>query len=302
MPIQYVFVDSVQRATPYGNNYTIDLTSDIKNVKQVDLVSASVPNVLFNITSGINCITCDGVPYSIPIGGYNAVQLAGAITCATPHKCDYVPLPYQGIFVFSNLNSSFTMTLNTPELQQRLGFSTKTVTSVSPVGTLLSEYYASCAGVAWSDQTVDLTTAQYAFLDIDEFRNNSLVDAKVRGSTTGNYGGDTIARTFAPIAMDVPPASIKTFKETSDYGYSVEFPGTPIPKISRLTVRWTDSQGKLIPFNGLERNSFLLRVHTVESPDDTSQGDGGDSKFYANRVLYAVIGVVLFMVFLLVSF
>ena len=277
--IQYVYVDSIHRDTQYGNAYSVTLKSDIKNIKQVDLVSASVPNVLFNITQGLNVLNCDGVDYSIPIGGYNAVQLAAAITTSIPHMCDYVPLSYQGIFVFSNLNSQFTLTFNTPEIQQRLGFSNSTVVSKN---TDMRQYYTGY--VVSSDVIIDLTTSQYALLDIDELRTDAFV-------------GSTVSRTFGPIPMDVVPASVKSFKENSDYKYSVYFK-SPVPKLSRLTVRWTDADGNMLLFNGLERNSFVLRMHTLDYPDEYEEPEilkGGTIP-----VMY-VLGIILVLVILLVS-
>lgn len=36
---------------------------------------------------------------------------------------------------------------------------------------------------------------------------------------------------------------------------------SPIPKISRLTVRWVDRNGTALNFQGFEHNAFTLRVH-----------------------------------------
>ena len=54
---------------------------------------------------------------------------------------------------------------------------------------------------------------------------------------------------------------IKRFKQMTDYHMKVDFP-SPIPQVDRLTVRWTDRNGQLISFNGLEDNSFALKIHT----------------------------------------
>lgn len=277
--IQYVYVDSINRNTPYGNSYSVNLKSDIKNITQVDLVSVNVPNVLYNITRGLNVLNCDGLDYSIPIGAYNAVQLAAAITTTIPHMCDYVPLTYQGMFVFSNLNSQFTLTFNTPEIQQRLGFSNTIITANN---TDLRPYYTGY--VVSSDVIIDLTTSQYALLDVDELRTDAFI-------------GSTVSRIFGPIPMDVVPSTVKSFKENSDYKYSVYFK-SPIPKLSRLTVRWTDSDGNMLLFNGLERNSFVLRIHTLDYPDEYEEPEilkGGSIP-----VMY-VLGIILVLVILLVS-
>ena len=69
-------------------------------------------------------------------------------------------------------------------------------------------------------------------------------------------------RSFGLIPMDVSSGIIKRFKKTSDFDFSIEYP-RPIEKLSRLTVRWVDKNGKVVNFNGLEDNSFLLRCYTL---------------------------------------
>jgi hypothetical protein len=98
------------------------------------------------------------------------------------------------------------------------------------------------------------------FLDIQEFRTTSVLDAKklVNGTTEGS----SIRSSFGMIPMDVPGGSIKNFKETSDYKQYVEY-DYPIVKLDRLTVRWVDKNGQLLNFNGFENNAFTLRFKCV---------------------------------------
>jgi hypothetical protein len=54
-----VFADSHNRDSalyPSGNSYVLHLTTPIKNIERVDLVSARVPvpNTLYNLTNGSN--------------------------------------------------------------------------------------------------------------------------------------------------------------------------------------------------------------------------------------------------------
>ena len=63
-----IFVSSHNRNTtlyPNGNSYTLFLNSTIKQVRKVELVNASVPNTLYNISNGSNIIS---------IGNVNAVN------------------------------------------------------------------------------------------------------------------------------------------------------------------------------------------------------------------------------------
>jgi hypothetical protein len=76
------------------------------------------------------------------------------------------------------------------------------------------------------------------------------------------YQSSTAATSFAMIHMDVPSGFVKTFKEKSDYTVSTLYP-TRVDKLSRLTIRWLDINGLPVVFNGLENNSFTLRIRSL---------------------------------------
>ena len=86
----------------------------------------------------------------------------------------------------------------------------------------------------------------------------------ITGRTTSyqTYQGSTAATSFAMIHMDVPSGYVKTFKEKSDYTISTIYP-TRVDKLSRLTIRWLDINGLPVAFNGLENNSFTLRIRSL---------------------------------------
>ena len=55
---------------PSGNSYTLYLSSPVKNIERIDLVSARVPNTIYNLTNGTGVL----VPYNSPnIFVYNPV-------------------------------------------------------------------------------------------------------------------------------------------------------------------------------------------------------------------------------------
>ena len=276
MTISYLFIDSNNRESPHSNSYTVYLTRDIRNVKQVDLIQASVPNVVYNVNNGTNIITDQNGTYSIPVGFYNSVDLADTLSNVLSSSviCEYEN--DQGLFVFSSL-SSFWLQFNTSEIRKCLG-----ITS--------SDQIYSVNNVIISDKIANLSTSQSVFLDIDELRNDTLIDTKSKS----DFPGTTISRFFAPIPMDVQPGFLKTFSENRDFSYSVEFE-TAIPRLSRLTIRWTDADGQLLNFKGYERNSFLLRVHTSDrTPESVKAQD--------SRTQFMILGVILILIFLLVSF
>lgn len=242
----YIFADSNNRA-PFesSNSYHLDIVSPVKNVSKVELVSAKIPNSMYNVTVGT--ISVNGVQSTIEPGFYSACGLAYQIPVVTT-----VFDQDTGKFIFSSMNP-FTIEAQSKDLQKCLGLSAgvKTAPLVNGVYVLKSEY------------VIDLCTNDFVFLDIEELRTTTMVDCKTFSGNT--FSGSTVNSIFAVIPMDVDSGSIKFFKETSDYRMSVSF-ASPIGTLSRLTIRWLDRNGALLNFNGLDDNSFVLRVQTVREP------------------------------------
>jgi len=231
MGIHYVYADSRNRDPKfYGNSYTLYLTTPVRNVTRVDLVAAKIPNSLYNITQP-NSIQIGSNVFSIQPGFYSAPGLASAIS-SLGVQTTY--LQNQGKFQFAS-----NVTALTTEMQQALGLFTGN----------------------FSSNVINLSTEEFVFLDINELRNRTVIDAK---SLTGETYGSTIATSFAMIPLDVMSSQFKTFKETTDYKMSVSF-DSPIPSIQRLTVQWLNKDGNLVNFNGLDINSFVLRFHCLRS-------------------------------------
>jgi len=262
-PVKYVYVDSTNRDVtlyPSGNSYTLHLTAPLHSVVQVDLVAAKVPNSMYNLTSGSNVLSFNGSNVSIAPGYYSAYGLATALVNSSGGSLFGLSfLPNEGRFLFTS-SVSFNVQAKTTEMQRLLGV---------PSGSLAS-FAASSDPVFASDPTytgkwlykaptlADMATNEYVFLDIDELRTTSVIDAKkLIGNTTE---GSTIRSTFGMIPLDVNSGCIKNYKETTDYKQWIQFT-TPIPKIQRLTIRWTDSKGQLLNFQGFDNNAFTLRFH-----------------------------------------
>ena len=299
--VKNIFVSSQNRNTsmyPNGNAYTLYLNNPIKQVKKVELVNASVPNTLYNISNGSNIISIGNVnaaggllTFSIPNGFYSAPGLASELVYAAGNATG-VSVQYisnQGVMLLTNV-SPFNMVINSTQLAPLLGF------PVSAVGTVLSSSFVSSTpgsqvyplycdnvpyrGLNWiqSPNVVMMTPIDGVFLDIQELRNFNNEDAQaLTAVSNGNfalpqgnnvpgtyqtYSGSNISRTFGMIPLDVSSGSIKRFKKNTDYDLEVEFP-YPIQKIDRLTIQWTDVNGNIVSFNGLDDNSFILRFHVL---------------------------------------
>jgi hypothetical protein len=249
---------------PNGNDYYVHLATPIKNVSRVDLVSARVPNTMYNFTniSGEENILIDGNSVYLPDGFYTAQGLADAITAGStyqPVTVDY--LPNEGHFIFST-DVSISIVIVSQQLANMLG-----LIQGDPgyTTTLADSNYPAYAGkyVLISEKIINLSVNDYIYLDITEFRTPSRVATGAITGTTGTITGSNAGRAFAPIIIDVSSACVKNFHEAKDYNISVYFP-QPIGKLSRLHVKWYDKDGQLLNFRGLDTNAFVLRVYSID--------------------------------------
>jgi len=287
METHYLVVNSNLRDTtlyPSGNSYTMHLLNPIEDITRVELIQASVPNVIQNVVDGSNIIqvsnvtTSDLHAFSIPSGFYSASGLATEIQNAI-YPVSGVQVTYlrdEGKFLFIRSNTQPAFHLQpTTHLATLMGFSDATErtavnvpdeSNTSPSFTLYAnnERYSGLYYIK-SDRLVNLFADNYIFLDIAELNTVRMQQAqKLQASTFSTTGAQN---NFGPIPLDVSSGDVKNFKETSDYIYGVDF-DPPISSLSRTTVRWRKSNGFLIDFQGLEQNSFILKIFCKFRKDD----------------------------------
>jgi len=267
-----VFADSANRDSalyPSGNSYVLHLTTPIKNIERVDLVSARVPNTMYNLTNGSNVISINSSNVSLNEGFYSVYGLAQALTTTTI-TLEY--LPDEGHFLFSKA-TSFTLFIHSQELATMLGLTKGALYTSGLAGPTDPTY--SVKYIVRSTTLVDLSQNEYIFLDIDELRTPSHVDTGSLQGNTGTVSGSNANRNFAPVIMDVGSSCIKNFHENKDYRVSVDYP-EPIGSLQRLTVRWVDKSGAPLNFRGWETNAFVLRLHIRERESEEEQQDLGN--------------------------
>jgi len=284
METHYLVVNSNLRDTtlyPSGNSYTMHLTNPIHDVTRVELVQASVPNVIQNLPDGTNSITLDGSTFSLPNGFYSANGLAAevqnAIEPVTNVSVTY--LANEGKYLLSrpttDPNGNFTLTLSST-LATLMGFtSTSAGTSASVANDTPPTTFALYANndryqnttFLKSDQLVNLTADNYVFLDVAELNTSRMQQAQK--IETNSFSTSASQNNFGPIVLDVSSGAIKHFSETSDYIYAVDY-YPPISQLSRVTVRWRKTDGTPINFQGLNENSFMLKVTSKFRKDDVA--------------------------------
>jgi hypothetical protein len=258
-----IFADSRNRDVtlyPSGNSYTLHLTTPIKNISRVELVSARVPNTMYNLTNGSNVLTVNSSNISLNQGFYSASGLTSAVTTAVNNAFSMSYLSNEGHFIFSNVNT-FTFKINSSELSNLVGIPQGTIFTPTAATSLDPCYLGNY--IFKSNTMIHMNANEYIFLDVDELRTPSHIDAKALSGTTGTVSGSNINRAFAPVMMDTPSGGMKIYHENSDYKVSVNYP-EPINSLQRLTVRWYDTNGSLLNFRGSDYHAFILRLHVLE--------------------------------------
>lgn len=258
-----IFADSRNRDVtlyPSGNSYTLHLTTPIKNVTRVELISARVPNTMYNLTNGSSVLTINSTDTSLNQGFYSAGGISSALTTAVNSVFTMNYLSDEGRFILSSI-ASFNFSINSSELSELVGIPQGT-TFTSTLATSLDPFYAS-KFIFKSNTMIHMNANEYIFLDIDELKTPSHIDAKALVGASGTVSGSNINRAFAPIMMDTSSGGMKIYSESSDYTVSVSYP-EPINSLQRLTVRWYDANGSLLNFRGSDYHAFILRAHVLE--------------------------------------
>jgi hypothetical protein len=271
-----LYVDSRQRDTklyPSGNSYTLFLQSPVHNISQIDLISAKIPNTMYNLTTSSNVLVVGTSNVALNPGFYSTCSLVDTFNNAS--QVSNVALSYleaEGKFIFTgNLTSVTTLTR---EIADILGLPFGT-TQANPIAmnAVYNGFYPTANAYVVSNNIVSLEMNDYVWLDIEEFRTPFTTDARqLTLNPQGVYTttSNTSARSFAIIPMDVPSGGIKSFKEAADYPVYVSFPSR-LDSLDRLTISWLDRNGKPLDFHGLDVNSFTLRLHTVHVPDQVER-------------------------------
>lgn len=249
-----IYLDSRKRNEPYGNTYVLHLQEPLKNVEKVELVAATIPNTIYNITNGSNIFSISGSNCSVANGFYSSSSIVSAITNSTlPSSVKFVFLNEEGKFMFYG-DSSFDLVVYSEEFKKITGFENESSQIASNDTGIYSQTYIGKDFIKSNVVANFKTLGEYVHLDITELRRPFSIDA------ISNVYTSQSSTTFAIIPMDVSSGCIKTFKEQTDYKIQVEYP-KPIDQIDRLTVNWRDFYGNLLNFNGVDENSILLRFY-----------------------------------------
>jgi len=280
--VSLLFVNSKNRDKtlyPSGNSYTLHLTTPIRNITRIDLVSVKIPNTTYNLTATSNIVINTTTNVSMLPGYYTTASFTTEFNSSNQTSVRVNYSTAEGRFLF--YGSSLSSLSATGQLSNIIGITTASSFAASSNPAYASNTAYSGMNLIKSANVVDTSTNDYVWLDIDELRTPISIDAKslVSMPTGGpsaetgistflqTYQGLTSSTSFAMITMDVPNGEIKTFKEKTDYLISNKYPSR-IDNLTRLTIKWLDINGLPISFNGLENNSFMLRIHSLKHVPD----------------------------------
>lgn len=265
-------------------------SSFIQTTVSADVIPSNglITSVIFPVTSVSGIVS--GMLVQIPNSKLNgALRVTNIGAANVTVSCDAQPF-----FGIQN-GSQFTAVQTTASIQLNSVSAYAVGNQVtSPVVGIITSIVSSNVNISYDPQPLPALAIGDTF-------------SAVTGQTTSyqTYQGSTAATTFAMIHMDVPSGTIKTFKENSDYTVSNYYPSR-VDKLSRLTVRWLDINGLPVAFNGLENNSFTLRIHSkrqvpevdrpVTLPPPVDMGTGVPR----NQRMIAIAAIVVLIIGLLI--
>jgi hypothetical protein len=304
--VSYIHVDSRNRDTalfPFSNTYTVFLNTPITNVTRVDLVSAIVTNpfstgnafIWLDITELRTPSTYDARKLTLTNVGPLAsvaqrILTISAVVTSTSIAANQVFTNIASTATGNGTDARFTVVRN--------GAGVPTVTLVAAGSGYSVGNTITLAGATVGGSTpTDNITFTVATIGTNQIQRNQT-------------SSQTPATSFAVIPIDVAQNFQRTFRETSDYAYSVTYPSR-LDTIERLTVRWADYTGATVTFGTAgsttyDPNMFVLRVYTQIVPTTPERplslpppvGEGlfeDKSRVYLGALATLIIGLMMIM-------
>jgi len=235
-----VEVRSKDRTEGTPNKYTAAVHSELINATEVELESVELANTLYSVpvSSALTIVTNSGGTTDnivITPGNYTASQLATALDAQFTG----------GTVIFETTRSRFLFSAYTANIQ----FSNATGVFVKfglPTTLITSSTYETANSVV-------ISTPDVLYLYIDEFQAS-------RNQAIYSTSPTMQPKPFARIQLDAYATSIQF---TERVPYVAKFSTGRLfhvnAPIQNLHVRWTDSDGAPVDFNGVD-HSFSFRV------------------------------------------
>jgi len=214
--VNLLFVDSKNRDQtlyPSGNSYTLHLTTPIRNITRVDLVSAKIPNTTYNLTATSNIVINGTSNVSMVPGFYSTTSFCNEFNNSNQTTVRVNYSAAEGRFIF--YGSSLSSLIATGQLANIIGISSASSFAASSNPSYATNVIYAGMNLIKSSNVVDLSTNDYIWLDIDELRTPTTVDAKrIINTPLSNVVGLTPVSTT--ITAQVPAATFITTTTAAD--------------------------------------------------------------------------------------
>ena len=271
----YIVIDSRDRnhnlfSNP--NNYQIEFDNVLRSIISIELISAELPAVQYNINANNNILHFseggDTLTAEITIGQYDVIDdLRSAIQTAL-NSAD----GSSGGYVVSVSTITRKMTIANGGISFSLLFNGGTETFVqsqtrtkylaNSIGSVIgfSRNDTSSAASHTGDNQYNLSGENYVLLYIKELENLESVS-----------GNSTIHDTFTKINLDVNSSNnIKFYNQLDEYISRVSFV-PPLASIGQMIIKFYNYDGSFYDFGGRE-HSLYFKITTFNQPTSYYQG------------------------------
>lgn len=234
--IKYLLVDSANRVSGTGGNFIVR-TPPIQHIHKVSLISASIPNCLYNITpqnfriywnrAGAKTALIDPGAYSV---GALVAAISTAMETADPAQTYNVSYSETTMKITITCNAIFSLTCTntTQALWDVLGFIT---TANTPLGLSLE-----------ADEVLRLDFPPYLIISISEF-------SPAEVATTYNTRGNFI------VSMGTNSQYIEVYNHRNTYDNVSDY--TARNGINALVVKLLQPDGSDVDLNGANWSMLL---------------------------------------------
>ena len=270
----YIVIDSRDRnhdLFPNPNNYQVEFDNVLRSVISIELISAELPVVQYNINANNNILHFNEggstLVAEIVIGQYDAINdlrlaVQNALNAADGSSADYT-------VSISTITRKLTITKGSGTF----GLEFVGDSEVFVEGQTRTKYIANSIGAvigfSRSDLTgsltytgnnqYNLTGENYVLLYIKELENLESVS-----------GNATIHDTFTKINLDSSSNNIKFYKQLDEYISRVTFT-PPLASIGQMIIKFYNYNGTLYDFGGRE-HSLHFKITVFNQPMNYFQG------------------------------
>lgn len=271
----YIVIDSRDRNNdlyPNTNNYQIEFDNVLKSVISIELVSAELPVVQYNINPNNNVLYFDEggdeLQAVIQQGQYDTIAdlatgVQDALNNAVDSSMDYT-------VTYSTITRKITITKGSGifnmrfvgETENFVHEQTRTKYPVGSIGPVLGFSRNDLTGALsyTGDNQYNLSGENYVLLYIKELENLESVS-----------GNSVIHDTFTKINLDSNSNNnMKFYKQLDEYISRVSFT-PPLASIGQMIIKFYNYDGSLYDFGGRE-HSLYFKITCFNQPTEYFQG------------------------------